>query len=415
MSQAAFSMEYQAGDQPVPGYTLVRELGRGAMGVVWLARTANGIERAVKIVNLQQRGGKKEYRGLRAIKQRKIQHTHLLGLVDYWLKDRSGQFIPDSDALDNTDSFFAPTEEPGPKSWSPDTSALQGLEASDSGLGSPTRGSARPPQTPPPKPPRRLATRMLDSTTAKEMRRQARQSAGEALDAALAPSEPYRRPVQLIVAMELGQMTLADYYKRGRQGRQPGVSVEQLLRHLAQAARAIDYLHGEGLIHRDIKPQNIMLVGEVAKVCDYGLLITTDTDLRTTSNAFTPLYASPEAVAEQPLTGLSDQYSLAVTYVELRTGRTPYASETTAAVFVTKETGRYNLSRLRKRSVRQVVRRALAMSPADRFDSCGDFVHELTQAENSHVTARWIVLGVVLLAVAIAALAFVIIQRMGER
>ena len=106
-SQAASSLVYREGDQPVPGYTLVRELGRGAMGVVWLAKTESGFERAMKIINLQQRGGKKEYRGLRTIKQRKLLHGNLLTLIDYWLKDEEGRFVPDSDELDSTDSFFA--------------------------------------------------------------------------------------------------------------------------------------------------------------------------------------------------------------------------------------------------------------------------------------------------------------------
>src|SRR5690349_22630083 len=109
-SQAASSLVYRVGDQPVPGYTLVRELGRGAMGVVWLAQTDSGFERALKIINLQQRGGKKEYRGLRTIKQRKLLHGNLLTLIDYWLKDRDGKFIQDSAEVDDSDSFFAPAK-----------------------------------------------------------------------------------------------------------------------------------------------------------------------------------------------------------------------------------------------------------------------------------------------------------------
>src|SRR5436190_384827 len=96
------SLEYHVGDQPVPGYKLIRELGRGAMGVVWLAQTDSGFDRALKVINLRQRGGKKEYRRLRTIKQRKLLHGNLLTLIDYWLKDAAGQAIPDSDDLENT-------------------------------------------------------------------------------------------------------------------------------------------------------------------------------------------------------------------------------------------------------------------------------------------------------------------------
>src|SRR5262245_26797944 len=109
-AQAAANLEYRVGDQPVPGYKLLRELGRGAMGVVWLAQTDSGFERALKVISLRQRGGKKEYRGLRTIKQRKLLHGNLLTLIDYWLKDDTGQFIQDSTEVDDSDSFFAPTK-----------------------------------------------------------------------------------------------------------------------------------------------------------------------------------------------------------------------------------------------------------------------------------------------------------------
>src|SRR5204863_9706165 len=130
-TQAAPSPEYRPGDQPIPGYTLIRELGRGAMGVVWLAQTETGFERALKIINLQQRGGKKEYRGLRTIKQRKLLHGNLLTLVDYWLKDGNGQTIPDSDELDNTDSFFVLLDQWDTTQWSAAQTTPQSLSETD--------------------------------------------------------------------------------------------------------------------------------------------------------------------------------------------------------------------------------------------------------------------------------------------
>src|SRR6185369_15199599 len=144
---------------------------------------------------------------------------------------------------------------------------------------------------------------------------------------------------------------------------------------------------------RDIKPQNIMLVGDVAKVCDYGLVVTTDADLRATSNAFTPLYASPEAVADKPLTGQSDQYSLAVTYIELRTGHTPYSSETAASVYAAKETGKYDLSRIRNPAVRKVLNRALNRSPNERFGTCSQFIRDLETAEQAGSGKTWLMLA----------------------
>src|SRR5436305_1010283 len=140
--QTASSLEYRVGDQPVPGYTLVRELGRGAMGVVWLAQTDSGFERALKVINLTQRGGKKEYRGLRTIKQRKLLHGNLLTLIDYWLKDRDGKFIQDSDQLDATDSFFAAPSDKQPKPGSMAATTPQSLGTTDADRGATVAGSS---------------------------------------------------------------------------------------------------------------------------------------------------------------------------------------------------------------------------------------------------------------------------------
>ena len=160
---------------------------------------------------------------------------------------------------------------------------------------------------------------------------------------------------------------------------------------MEQAARGLDYLHREGIVHRDIKPQNIMLVGDVAKVCDYGLVVTTDADLRATSNAFTPLYASPEAVGEKPVTGQSDQYSLAITYVELRTGKSPYTSETAASVYAAKETGKYNLSRIQNKAVRNVLKRAFARSPNERFATCSAIYSRAGECRAEQLPLVWLI------------------------
>jgi len=396
-------LTYQAGDQPVPGYTLVRELGRGAMGVVWLARTERGFERALKVINLQERGGRKEYRGLRTVKQRKLLHGNLLTLIDYWLKDADGQFVEDTDELGSADSFFMLPS--SPRAGGP-AGPPSSLAATAPALGSTTDVQQRPAPAPAGvqpsaatavgAPQRGAAATLVARGTLDESALRGGPPATPA-----APTGPHRRPVQLLVAMELGHQTLDDRQKQCRRDRLPGIPVEELLAYMEQAARGLDYLHREGIIHRDVKPQNIMLVGDVAKVCDYGLVVAADADLRMTSNAFTPLYASPEAVAGKPVTGQSDQYSLAITYVELRTGRTPYPSETAAAVFAAKESGKYDLSRIRNRRVRAVLRRALSPLPQQRYESCTAFVRELQAAERARSRLP-LVLGGVLLAIAVA-------------
>lgn len=401
---SSLPLTYHVGDQPVPGYTLVRELGRGAMGVVWLARTDRGFERALKVINLQERGGRKEYRGLRTVKQRKLLHGNLLTLIDYWLKDADGQFVEDTDELGSSDSFFFMPSAPPARGGAGASSPLSAT------LPAGPQTTTLPPPTPGASPPGRpMAGTAVDSpagaASATLVAREtlADRGANRGGDSVVTSAAsgalpgPHRRPVQLLVAMELGHQTLDDRLKQCRRDRLPGIPAEELLSYMEQAARGLDYLHREGIVHRDVKPQNIMLVGDVAKVCDYGLVIATDTDLRLTSNAFTPLYASPEAVAGKPVTGQSDQYSLAVTYVELRTGRTPYGSETAAAVFAAKDTGKYDLSRIRNRRVRAVLRRALSPLPQQRYESCSAFIRELQAAERTRSRGPLLAAGVVAL------------------
>src|SRR5262245_37000075 len=243
-------------------------------------------------------------------------------------------------------------------------------------------GGVEPSAQEPPQPTPRAATLVPRATMAEDAGNQTHNGgADQTVDSGEDRPQRRARPVQLIVAMELGHKTLDDRQKQCHEDRLAGIPADELLAYMAQAARGLDYLHREGIVHRDIKPGNIMLVGDVAKVCDYGLVVATDADLRATSNAFTPLYASPEAVGEHPLTGQSDQYSLAITYVELRTGRSPYASETAATVYAAKETGKYDLSRVPKSAVRNVLKRALAKLPNERYASCAEFIRELENAE----------------------------------
>src|SRR6478672_7175845 len=96
--------ELRLGDEPVPGYFLERYLGEGAMGVVWVARTDDAFEpkRAIKFIDVTDRGGSEEYRALKTVKERGLAHPNLLKLYNYWLKDREGRIIPRSEEPDHT-------------------------------------------------------------------------------------------------------------------------------------------------------------------------------------------------------------------------------------------------------------------------------------------------------------------------
>ena len=70
-----------------------------------------------------------------------------------------------------------------------------------------------------------------------------------------------------------------------------------------------------------------------------------------------------------------------MTYVELRTGRWPFLSNTSTAVYAAKDTGVHHLKFVPNRNVRAVLKRALAKKPEDRYTSCGEFVKQLSKAE----------------------------------
>ncbi|GIW88391.1 MAG: hypothetical protein KatS3mg108_2715 [Isosphaeraceae bacterium] len=105
---------------------------------------------------------------------------------------------------------------------------------------------------------------------------------------------------------------------------------------MRQAARALAAAHAAGLVHRDIKPDNLLLTpdGQV-KVADFGICLRADSQApltRTGITPGTPLYMSPEQVQGKPLDHRSDLYSLGVTYYHLLTGRPPFRGDNPVAV-----------------------------------------------------------------------------------
>ena len=88
------------------------------------------------------------------------------------------------------------------------------------------------------------------------------------------------RPVELIVAMSLGSKNLSDLLEEYRKQEKTGIPVEVLLEYMEDAAKGMDYLNapihdlGKGplsIIHGDIKPQNLLIVGNSLQICDFGL------------------------------------------------------------------------------------------------------------------------------------------------
>ena len=156
---------------------------------------------------------------------------------------------------------------------------------------------------------------------------------------------------------------------------------------LRQAAAALDHAHKCGIVHRDIKPANIMLHQKSqVKIADFGIAkITFEPKYTMTGTSMgTPDYMSPEQIEAQPTDGRSDQFSLAVVAYELLTGATPFQGGSFAAVLHRIVAGpRPSASAANPAlpaAVDDVLRRAMAQLPADRYATCAEFVQALGTA-----------------------------------
>ena len=274
--------ELSADAEPLPGYRLVRRLGRGGYGEVWEALAPGGFRVAFKFVSLEERAGAIELQALEII--RNLRHPNLLTVFGTW------------------------------------------------------------------------------------------QSGG-----------------RLIIGMELADATLWDELAKASAKGRTGLPRRPLVRWSLDAARVIDYLNKPrhfvagakpvGIQHGDIKPQNILLVGQGVKVGDFGLVRLLRASVEQHIGGMTPLYAAPE-VLEGRVSRWSDQYSLAVTWCQLRGGRLPFKGESVHEVRRMQREQQPDLSMLPDQE-RPIVARALGCDPRQRWPDCRAFVKALAECQTT--------------------------------
>jgi serine/threonine protein kinase len=282
---------YRIGDEPVPGYRLVKLLGRGGFGEVWKVAAPGGVEAALKIITLTHLDARKGLHALRLVRQ--IHHPNLVPIQACWPKDKDGQFLDDDS---------------------------------------------------------------LGSSLNRE-----------------------HQELELLIAMGLGDKSLLDRLKECQKQGLAGIPRDELLDYMEQAARAVDFLNQPLAIqHCDIKPQNIILVGDTAQVCDLGLARMYG-ESRVTQAGISPAYAAPELITENKPSRWTDQYSLAVTYIQLRTGSLPFDDRGLHMIAAILQ-GNLDLSKLPEPE-QEVLRRATAVTPDQRFPCCAEMVKALRRAE----------------------------------
>jgi CHASE2 domain-containing sensor protein/predicted Ser/Thr protein kinase len=159
--------------------------------------------------------------------------------------------------------------------------------------------------------------------------------------------------------------------------------LRKLLFVVAEAAFALDYAHSQGVIHRDVKPANIMLLkdGKV-KVTDFGIAKAVSSSQTKSGIVLgTPNYMSPEQINGQDLDGRSDIFSLGVVFFELLTGQLPFHGKNLTNLFYQITQGKHPSPRQVNpkipKPVEQMVDKALSKEPTQRFQTSREFAKYL--------------------------------------
>jgi tetratricopeptide (TPR) repeat protein len=176
---------------------------------------------------------------------------------------------------------------------------------------------------------------------------------------------------------------------RQRLAREPQLPLGEAVRIATQVASALAFAHGRGVVHRDVKPENILLAGDQCVLADFGIASALDAAgterLTGTGHSLgTPGYMSPEqATADRNLDGRSDIYSLGCVVYEMLAGEPPFTGRTAQAILarsLSEPVPQLRTIRDVPEQVEQVITRALARSAADRFADAGQFARALTGA-----------------------------------
>jgi len=192
-----------------------------------------------------------------------------------------------------------------------------------------------------------------------------------------------------------GQLWLSMDYVEGtdaarllRERHPNGLPKEQVAAIITAVAEALDYAHQRGLLHRDVKPANILLANpETADqrilLADFGIARWVD-DISgltaTNMTVGTVSYAPPEQLMGEPLDGRADQYALAATAFHLLTGSPPFSHSNPAVVIsqhLSSSPPAIGDRRPDLAGLDPVLTKALAKNPADRFERCADFARAL--------------------------------------
>ena len=182
-----------------------------------------------------------------------------------------------------------------------------------------------------------------------------------------------------------------------RLAREPRMPIDEARRIVGDVADALGYAHARGVIHRDVKPDNILLESRTGRpmVTDFGIARAAEADSRLTVTGFavgTPAYMSPEqAMGEREVDGRSDIYSLGIVAYQMLAGELPFTASNTPAMMMKHLSERPRPLTTMRRDVpaplAAAIDRAMAKKPEDRWATAHEFRDALSADARVHAGA----------------------------
>ena len=177
------------------------------------------------------------------------------------------------------------------------------------------------------------------------------------------------------------------------------LSVGDALHVVIVCAQALQHAHDKNMIHRDIKPDNILVSNEgVVKVADFGLAKALDDDVSMTKSGTgmgTPLYMAPEQAKDaKRVDHRADIYALGATLYHLLTGGVPFKGKSTLELILAKEEGKFTPARQSNKDIPKnldlMIDKMLQKNQDHRYASCSDMIADLTKLKLAHESLSFV-------------------------